>query len=142
MHFEAHFSSMSEDRRTAPRFERILRVRCSYGGETSAVVTLDMGPSGVYLLTPRVPQPGEWVSIQVEEEPAAEFPVELTAQVVRVVSREKDERQLPGSALRWITASTIGSSEFLRDYLKRVLGLAADDCVSTSTGAIFSFEQD
>ena len=142
MLFERQFSSVSEDRRTAPRFERILRVRCSYGGETSAVVTLDIGPSGVYLLTPSVPQPGELVSIHVEEELAAEFPVELTAQVVRVVSREKDGRQLPGSALRWIKASTIGSSEFLCDYLKRVLGLTAENCVSISTGAIFSFDQE
>jgi len=131
---------MSEERRTAPRFDRILRAQCSHSNSSSAVVTLDIGPSGVYLLTPSVPSPGELVSLVVQDESDSAAPVELTARVVRV-ARERDGQQLPGSALRWVKASTAGSPQFLRDYLKRLLGLEAEQLEKSDNGTTFTFSK-
>jgi hypothetical protein len=134
---------VSDERRTAPRFDRILRVRWSHGGEDNAVVTLDIGPAGVYLLTPSVPAPGELVSIQVEEPGPSVEPVELVAQVVRVVQRKAaGDPKVPGSALRWIRASTTGNTEYLRSYLQRILGMQVDTCVWNGNQSIYEFDNE
>ena len=55
------------ERRDAPRYDRVLRVKCNHDDSQHLVITRDIGPSGVYLLTPGVPEPGESVTLEIKK---------------------------------------------------------------------------
>ena len=130
------------DRRDAPRYDRVLRVKCNHEDSKTPVITRDIGPSGVYLLTPGVPEPGESVTLEIKKRQTNSPKVELEARVVRKVRRAASEAKMPGSALRWVQARTSGSPEYLKSVLKSTIGLDAPVTSDACGGSFYTFDKD
>jgi len=128
---------LCDDRRDAPRYNRVVRINCQQEDGTKNTVTRDIGPSGAYLLTPGVPEPGQTLTLTLEcdNEPK----VEMQARVVRKVFRTPAETPLPGSAVHWLRASTTGTPSYLRQVLSSTIGLNPIVCDLMDGGEYYEF---
>ena len=129
-----------DDRRDAPRYERVVRVSYGFDGKEVPAVSLDIGPTGVFLLTQRVPLPGERVELNVRGLRIESPEIRLVAEVVRVVRRPDTSTHIPpGTALRWVRALFEGSAEVLKNELSELLGLDADVVLRPDGVAAYEF---
>ena len=129
-----------DDRRDAPRYDRVVRVSYGFDGKQVPAVSLDIGPTGVFLLTQRVPSPGERVELCVRGLRIESPEIRLVAEVVRVVRRPDTPSHMPpGSALRWVRALFEGSAEVLKHELSELLGLDADVVLRSDGVAAYEF---
>jgi len=101
-------------------------VSYQFEGKRIPAVSLDIGPTGVYLLTQRVPKEGSQLTLEVRGVRLDSPKIELVGEVVRVVRDPgTGHRRPPGTALRWVSAAFDGPIEVLQQELKQLLGLTA-----------------
>lgn len=130
--------TLPSERRDAPRYNRVVRVNCHASDGTKNTLTRDIGPSGAYLLTPGVPNPGETLTLTLESD--NEPTVVMHARVVRKVYRTPEEAPIPGSGVHWLRASTRGTPADLRRVLGSTIGLKPIVCSSDDdSGAYYEF---
>ena len=129
-----------DERRVSPRYDRIVRVSYEFEGQRVPAVSLDIGPTGVYLLTQRVPAEGTQLALTVRGVRIDSPHITLVGEVVRVVREfETNHRRPAGTALRWVSASYDGPVEVLQQELKKLLGLSAVIATTDQGTALYRF---
>ena len=129
-----------DERRVSPRYDRIVRVSYEFDGQRVPAVSLDIGPTGVYLLTQRVPAEGSRLALTVRGVRMDSPNITLVGEVVRVVREYKTNNHRPaGTALRWVSATYDGPAKVLQQELGKLLGLSVVVATTDQGTALYRF---
>ncbi len=134
-------SNSHPERRESPRYERVVRAQLWHGQRRFSAITTDIGPTGVFVVSQVFPSAGDTVTLELDHPWLPNEPVRLLARVARVVRRGNAKGAIPGSALRFIRASTEGSADHLNRLLRRVIGREVVAHATPGGGAFYEFDE-
>lgn len=117
-------STSFEDRRRAPRFQRLVKLSFEHSDRALTCVSTDVSLYGAFLTTPSGLHvaPGTRLTVEYRSKDESATVVQIISQVTRMITRPSRVNRLPGMAVEFLEFVSILGRDPLELFLDGVLG--------------------